>query len=95
MSRNLSGYVISVLLGNKLAMMFFSEIPLLYRRNHIDSDIALVSLTPPDKHGYCSMGSSIDITRSALKKSKYIIGQVKLKPAQGVFGFAIISAGVK
>jgi len=53
-----------------------SEAPLLYRRNHIESDIALVSLTPPDKHGYCSMGSSIDITRSALKKSKFIIGQV-------------------
>jgi len=56
--------------------VFLSEIPLLFRRNLIDPDVALVSLTPPDQHGYCSMGSSIDITRAALKKSEFIIGQV-------------------
>jgi len=56
--------------------VFLSEIPLLFRRELIDPDVALVSLTPPDKHGYCSLGSSIDITRAALKKSEIIIGQV-------------------
>lgn len=56
--------------------VFLSEIPLLFRRELIDPDVALVSLTPPDKHGYCSLGSSIDITRAALQKSEFIIGQV-------------------
>jgi len=56
--------------------VFLSEIPLLFRRELIDPDVALVSLTPPDKHGYCSLGSSIDITRAALQKSEIIIGQV-------------------
>jgi len=53
-----------------------SEIPLLFDRGIIKPDVALVQLTPADKHGYHSLGTSIDTVRAALRKSKYIIGQV-------------------
>lgn len=38
-------------------------------------DIALVSVSLPDKHGFCSLGTSVDCTRSAIQNAKYIIGK--------------------
>lgn len=56
--------------------IFLSEIPLLFYRGIYKPDVALVQVTPPDKHGYCSLGTSVDCVRAALQHSKYIIGQV-------------------
>ncbi|TGZ66010.1 hypothetical protein CRM22_005557 [Opisthorchis felineus] len=56
--------------------IFLSEVPHLFRRRVINFDWALVSISPPGKHGYCSLGASVDITRSALQNAKKIIGQV-------------------
>jgi len=53
-----------------------SEIPLLFHRGIIKPDVALVQVTPADKHGYHSLGTSVDTVRAALKQSKHIIGQV-------------------
>lgn len=53
-----------------------SEIPQLFHRGIIKPDIALVQVTPADKHGYHSLGTSVDTVRAALTKSKYIVGQV-------------------
>ncbi len=36
-------------------------------------------MSPPDQHGFCSLGPSVDVTRSAVKNAKYIIGQVNPK----------------
>lgn len=36
-------------------------------------------VSPPDQHGFCSFGPSVDVTRSAVKNAKYIIGQVNPK----------------
>ena len=55
--------------------VFLSEIPLLFRRNILNIDVALVHLSPPDQHGFCSLGPSVDITRSAIQNAKYIIGK--------------------
>lgn len=52
------------------------EIPLLFHRGIIKPDVALVQVTPADKHGYHSLGTSVDCTRAALQASKYIVGQV-------------------
>lgn len=56
--------------------IFLSEIPLLFERNLLPIDIALVHVSPPDKHGFCSLGTSVDITRSAIKHAKHVIAQV-------------------
>ncbi len=56
--------------------VFLSEIPLLFERNIIPLDVALVHVSPPDKHGFCSLGTSVDITRSAMQNAKHVIAQV-------------------
>ena len=37
-------------------------------------DVALIHVSPPDHHGFCSLGASVDCTRSAVQQAKYIIG---------------------
>jgi len=56
--------------------VFLSEIPLLFKRNILPLDVALVHVSPPDKHGYCSLGVSVDIAVAAVKNAKCIIAQV-------------------
>ena len=56
--------------------VFLSEIPLLFSRNILPLDVAIIQVSPPDKHGYCSLGTSIDIARSATLTAKKIIAQV-------------------
>jgi acyl-CoA hydrolase len=56
--------------------IFLSEIPNLFRRNVLPLDVALVQVSPPDKHGYCSLGTSVDIAGTAVKTAKYVIAQV-------------------
>lgn len=54
---------------------FLSDIPDLFR-NQLKIDVAMVQVSPPDEHGYCSLGASVDIARSAVNTAKYIIAQV-------------------
>jgi len=56
--------------------IFLSEIPILFRRGILPLDVALIQVSPPDKHGYCSMGTSVDIAASAAKTAKYVIAQI-------------------
>src|SRR5690242_12236564 len=39
-------------------------------------DVAIVHVSPPDSHGYCSLGASVDIARSAVNTAQYVIAQV-------------------
>ncbi|MXV38704.1 4-hydroxybutyrate CoA-transferase [Flavobacteriaceae bacterium Ap0902] len=55
---------------------FLSEIPTLYRKKIVPIDVALIQVSPPDKHGYCSLGVSIDISLSAVESAKKIIALV-------------------
>lgn len=57
---------------------FLSDIPDLFR-NQLPIDVALVQVSPPDKHGYCSLGVSVDIARTAVNTAKHIIAQVNPK----------------
>jgi len=55
--------------------VFLSDIPDLFRKQmHID--VAIVQVSPPDQHGYCSLGVSVDIARSAVNTATHIIAQV-------------------
>ena len=56
--------------------IFLSEIHLLFRRNILPLDVALIQVSPPDEHGYCSLGVSVDITLPAVQTAKKVIAQV-------------------
>lgn len=50
--------------------------PLLFQKKIIPIDVALVQVSPPDKHGFCSLGISVDCSVSAVKEATRVIGQV-------------------
>ncbi|NOT36579.1 MAG: acetyl-CoA hydrolase/transferase family protein [Saprospiraceae bacterium] len=56
--------------------VFLSEIPLLFKNNILPIDVALIHVSLPDKHGYCSLGTSVDTVRSAIANAKHVIAQV-------------------
>jgi 4-hydroxybutyrate CoA-transferase len=56
--------------------VFLSEVPLLFRRGLMPVDFALIQVSPPDAHGFCSLGVSVDIVKSVLENSKVIIAQI-------------------
>ncbi len=56
--------------------VFLSEIPALFRRGVLPIDVALINVSPPDKHGFCSLGVSVDIARSAVDTAKFVVAQV-------------------
>ena len=56
--------------------VFLSEIPELFKQNILPLDVALVQVSPPDKHGYCSLGTSVDIARTAVNTASYVVAQV-------------------
>ncbi|MBX2961004.1 MAG: acetyl-CoA hydrolase/transferase family protein [Cyclobacteriaceae bacterium] len=61
--------------GNYIPI-FLSEISKLFEKNILPLDVALLHVSPPDKHGLCSLGVSVDVARAAAKHAKYIIAQV-------------------
>jgi acyl-CoA hydrolase len=56
--------------------VFLSEIPILFEQNILPIDVAIVHVSLPDAHGYCSLGVSVDIAKSAVNSAKHIIAQV-------------------
>ncbi len=56
--------------------IFLSQIPQLFKKNILPIDVALLQVSPPDQHGYCSLGTSVDIAKSAFQTAKTIIAQV-------------------
>ncbi len=56
--------------------VFLSEIHLLFEQGVLPLDVALINVSPPDEHGFCSLGTSVDITRSAINNAQYVIAQI-------------------
>lgn len=56
--------------------IFLSEIPSLFNSKRIALDVAMIQLSPPDKHGMCSLGPSVDISVSAVSNAKIVIAQI-------------------
>lgn len=56
--------------------VFLSEIPLLFRRGVLPVDVAVLQVSPPDRHGYCSLGTSVDAALAAAQTARLIIAQV-------------------
>ncbi|MBN1637216.1 MAG: GNAT family N-acetyltransferase [Deltaproteobacteria bacterium] len=56
--------------------IFLSEIPVLMLRGRIHLDVALITVSPPDKNGYVSLGISVDITKTAAEVANYVVAEV-------------------
>ena len=56
--------------------IFLSEIPWLFKRNILPLDVAIIQVSSPDKHGYCSLGVSVDVALPAVRTAKKIIAQI-------------------
>ncbi len=56
--------------------IFLSEIGRLFRNNILPIDVAILNVSEPDKHGFCSLGVSVDIAKPAIETAKVIIAQV-------------------
>lgn len=56
--------------------VFLSEVPQLFRRGILPLDVAMVQVSPPDRHGYCSLGTSVDASRAAVQTAHRVIAQV-------------------
>lgn len=52
--------------------VFLSEVPSLFSQNYIPLDYAFISVTPPDRHGYCSLGPSVDVSLAAIRNAKMV-----------------------
>jgi acyl-CoA hydrolase len=71
--------------------IFLSEIPSEFDSGRIPVDVALISVTPPDSNGLCSLGVSVDIVKSAVANARYIIAQVNSKMPR-TFGDSFVHA---
>lgn len=56
--------------------IFLSEIPALIRRGQGRCQTVMLQLSPPDRHGYCSMGIHVDIQRAALESADLVIAEI-------------------
>jgi len=69
--------------------IFLSDIPSLFRLGHMELDIVLVNVSPPDKHGFCSLGVSVDIVISAIENGKKVLAQINPRMPR-TFGDALV-----
>jgi len=69
--------------------MFLQDIPSLFYRKLIKPNVALIHVSPPDEHGFCSLGTSVDCVRAGCMHSKIIIAQINPNMPR-TFGSAII-----
>lgn len=56
--------------------VFLSEVPRLFRRGKLPIDVALIQVSPPDEHGYCSYGVSVDVTKAGAESARYLVAEV-------------------
>jgi len=56
--------------------IFLSDIPALFESRRIPLDAAILQLSPPDKHGYCTVGTSADAAVAAARSANIVIGEI-------------------
>ncbi|KAA3643450.1 MAG: acetyl-CoA hydrolase/transferase family protein [Chloroflexi bacterium] len=56
--------------------VLLSEFPLLFKDGHLPLDVALIHISRPDEHGFCSFGVEVGLTKSAAESAKLIIAEV-------------------
>ena len=56
--------------------IFLSEIPLLFKNGELNLDAAIINVSPPDEHGYCSYGVEVGLTKTGAESAKIRIAQI-------------------
>jgi acyl-CoA hydrolase len=56
--------------------IFLSDIPGLFLSGRIPLDVALVQLSPPDAHGNCTLGTSVDTARAAVDSARFVVAEI-------------------
>lgn len=69
--------------------VFLSELPLLFRKKVLPLNVVFIHVSPPDNHGYCSLGTSVEATLAAIENSETVIAQVNPKMPR-TFGDGIL-----
>jgi len=64
--------------------IFLSEVTLLFKRGVIQADVALVHVSPPDEHGFCSFGIDVGNIKTPAEKAKCVIAQVNKQMPRGL-----------
>ncbi|MFN4197465.1 MAG: acetyl-CoA hydrolase/transferase family protein, partial [Flavobacterium sp.] len=69
--------------------VFLSELPHLFRKRVLELDVVFIQVSPPDKHGYCSLGVSVEAAVAAIENAKIVVAQVN-KQMPRTFGDGIL-----
>jgi 4-hydroxybutyrate CoA-transferase len=56
--------------------IFLSDIPALFSSGRVPLDVALLQLSPPDAHGHCSLGTSVDTALAAARSARAIVAEI-------------------
>jgi acyl-CoA hydrolase len=79
--------------------VFLSEIGMLFKKNILPIDVAMIQVSPPDKHGFCSLGPSVDVSLSAIENARYILAecnaQVPRTHGDGFIHYSKIHAAIE
>lgn len=62
-----------------MAPIFLSDVPALFASGDLPLDLALIGVSPPDAHGFCSLGLSVDITKAAAECARVVVAQVNAR----------------
>ena len=54
-------------------LVFVSDTPILFRGSILPIDVAMIHVSPPDVHGFCSLGTSVDVAREAIDVARTLI----------------------
>ncbi|MTG97799.1 MULTISPECIES: acetyl-CoA hydrolase/transferase family protein [Myroides] len=69
--------------------VFLSEVPTLFRKGVLKIDVVLIQVSPPDEHGFCSLGVSVEGTVAAMENARWVIAQVN-KNMPRTFGDSVL-----
>ncbi|UCG13338.1 MAG: GNAT family N-acetyltransferase [Deltaproteobacteria bacterium] len=56
--------------------VYLSQVPNLFNSGVLSLDLALIQVAPPDEHGFCSLGVSVDVVKAAVENARYVLAQV-------------------
>ena len=56
--------------------VLLSEFTLLFKQGHLPLDVAMIHVSPPDEHGFCSLGVEVGLTKTPAESAKIIIAEV-------------------
>ena len=71
--------------------IFLSQIPGLFASGRIRLDVALVTLSPADRHGYCTLGTSVDAARAAVDAARFVVAEINAR-APRTHGATVVPA---